>query len=245
MRRGWRSGAPARAASRHDRTFPAERTELTDTRIPEGLRADVEILWNYHDLRHDLHPCDVGIGLGSHDLGVAIVAVDLFHQGMFPLIVFTGANAPTTVDRFPRGEAVHYREYTLERGVPADAVLVEPAATNTAENLTLTRELLAQHGVKPRSVVLMSRPYQQRRAFATCMQVWPEVEVLCASRPLSLDDYVASIGDVRRVIDMLVGDTQRIEEYARRGYAIPQDVPADVRSAFDRLVSAGFTSRLL
>ncbi len=218
---------------------------MTETTIRESLRSDVETLWNYHDMQHELHPCDVGIGLGSHDLGVAVVVVELFHRGMFPRIVFTGANAPTTIDRFPRGEAVHYREYALDHGVPAEAVLIETQATNTAENLTLTRDVLAKHGVEPRSVVLMSRPYQQRRAFATCKKVWPEVEVLCASRPLSLEDYVVSIGDVKRVIDMLVGDTQRIEEYARRGYAIPQEVPADVRAAYDRLVDAGFTSRLL
>jgi uncharacterized SAM-binding protein YcdF (DUF218 family) len=218
---------------------------LAETTIWKSLRADVETLWNYHDMRHELHPCDVGIGLGSHDLGVAVIAVDLFHQGMFPRIVFTGANAPTTVDRFPRGEAVHYREYAVEHGVPAEAVLIESRATNTAENLTFTRAVLAGHGIKPRSVLLMSRPYQQRRAFATCRKVWPEVEVLCASRPLALDDYVVSIGDVNRVIDMLVGDTQRIEEYARRGYAISQEMPAEVRAAYDRLVEAGFTSRLV
>ena len=222
-----------------------ERTDLTETTIREDLRADVETLWKYHDMRHEPRPCDVGVGLGSHDLGVAVVAVDLFHRGMFPLIVFSGANTPTTVDRFPRGEAVHYREYALDHGVPADAVLIEPEAANTAENLTLTRDVLAEHGVKPRSVLLMSRPYQQRRAFVTCKKVWPEVDVLCFSRPLLLDDYVASIGDVKRVIDMLVGDTQRIEEYASRGFAIPQEVPPNVRAAYDRLVAAGFTSRLL
>jgi uncharacterized SAM-binding protein YcdF (DUF218 family) len=224
--------------------FGGTERRLTET-IPEALRADVETLWGYHDLRHEPRPCDVGIGLGSHDLGVAVVAVDLFYQGMFPLVVFTGANAPTTLDRFPRGEAVHYREYALDHGVPADAVVIETKARNTAENLTLARDLLAEHDVTPRSVLLMSRPYQQRRAFATCKKVWPDVDVLCASRPLSLDDYVVSIGDAKRVIDMLVGDTQRIEEYARRGYAIPQDVPAEVRAAYSRLVEAGFTSRLL
>jgi len=144
---------------------------------------------------------------------------------MFPRIVFSGANAPTTIDHFPRGEAVHYREYAVAHGVPAEAVLIETQATNTAENITYTREKLAARGVKPRSVLLMSRPYQQRRPFATCRKLWPEVEVVCASRPLSLDDYVVSIGDVKRVIDMLLGDTQRIEEYAKRGFAIPQEVP--------------------
>jgi uncharacterized SAM-binding protein YcdF (DUF218 family) len=218
---------------------------LIETTVPAGLRADVETLWNYHDMRHEPRPCDVGIGLGSHDLGVAIVAVDLFHRGMFPRMVFTGANAPTTMDRFPRGEAVHYREYAIEHGVPADSVLVETRAVNTAENLTFAREILASQGIEPRSVLLMSRPYQQRRAFATCRKVWPEVAVLCASRPLPLDDYVASIGDVKRVIDMLVGDTQRIEEYAKRGFAIPQEIPPEVQAAYSRLVGAGFTSRLL
>jgi uncharacterized SAM-binding protein YcdF (DUF218 family) len=213
--------------------------------IPEAYRADVELLWAYHDMQHEVRPCDVGIGMGSHDLGVAIVATDLFKRGIFPLIVFTGANAPTTIERFPRGEAVHYREYAVENGVPESAVLIEPKATNTAENLTFSRSVLADHGVIPRSVMLMSRPYQQRRAYATCRKIWPEVEVTCTSLPLSLDAYVTSIGDVKKVIDMLVGDTQRIDEYAVRGHAIAQEMPDEVRSAYGRLVEAGFTSRLL
>lgn len=129
--------------------------------------------------------------------------------------------------------------------MPAESVLIETKATNTAENLMLTRELLAEHGIVARSVILMSRPYQQRRAFATCKKAWPEVEVLCTSRPLSLDDYFASIGDVKGVIDMLVGDTQRIEVYAERGFAIPQEVPSNVRASYARLVDAGYTSRLV
>ncbi|MFI9846740.1 YdcF family protein [Nonomuraea sp. NPDC051941] len=194
---------------------------------------------------HQLRPVDVGVGLGSHDLSVATYAAQLWRQAIFPLIVFTGANAPTTVARFPRGEAVHYQEHARSLGVPDDAILVEPAATNTAENLTLTRELLAQRGITPRSIMLISRPYQQRRAYATCRKIWPEVEVICGSLPLALDDYVASIGDVGRVANMLVGDTQRIELYAERGFAIPQPMPDDVREAYLRLVDRGYTARLV
>ncbi|MBO4271273.1 YdcF family protein [Microbispora triticiradicis] len=213
--------------------------------VPDALRADVETLWDYHNMHHVVRPSDVGIGLGSHDLGVATCAADLYQQGMFPVIVFTGANAPTTVSRFPRGEAVHYKEHAIELGVPEDAILVEPRAANTGENFTYTRNLLKQHGVAVRSAVVISRPYQQRRAYATCKKLWPELEVTCASLPLSLDDYVTSIGDVDRVINMLVGDTQRIIEYARRGFAIEQPYPDEVAAAFQRLVAAGFTSRLV
>jgi uncharacterized SAM-binding protein YcdF (DUF218 family) len=213
--------------------------------LADDLRADVRTLWEYHDLGQEPRPCDVGIGLGSHDLGVAVHAADLYHGGMFPLLLFTGANAPTTVERFPRGEAVHYREHAVSCGVPAEAILVETVATNTGENLTRSRQVLNEAGIRPTSVLLVSRPYQQRRAYATCRKVWPEVDVVCGSRPSTLDDYLTDIGDVRRVISMLVGDTQRITEYARRGFAVEQPVPDAVHQAYQRLVAAGYTDRLI
>lgn len=218
---------------------------VAEATLPAAYRADVEALWDYHHMHHAVRPCDVGIGLGSHDLGVATFAAELYHRGMFPNIVFTGANAPTTVQRFPRGEAVHYREHALELGVPDKAILVEPRATNTGQNIEFTRGLLASHGVKVGSAILISRPYQQRRAYSTAKKLWPELEIICASRPLPLDDYIESIGDVNRVINMLVGDTQRIMEYPKRGFAISQDMPDDIEAAFHRLVEAGFTSRLI
>lgn len=213
--------------------------------IPADLQADVEALWDYHDMHHELRPTDVGIGLGSHDLGVATYTAELFKAGQFPRIVFTGANAPTTVKRFPRGEAVHYREHALELGVPDAAILVEPEATNTGANIELTRKLLADNGVTVDSVTLISRPYQQRRAYATCRKLWPEVEAICSAQRLPLAEYVAGIGDADRVINMLVGDTQRITVHADAGFAIHQEIPEPIQAAYQRLVDAGYTARLI
>lgn len=218
---------------------------MSTATLPLGVRDDVAILWAYHQMGHEVRPVDVGVGLGSHDLSVAEYAAELWHAGVFPLIVFTGANAPTTKARFPRGEAVHYREHALQLGVPDDAILIETEATDTASNLTLTKDLLASHDITPRSVMLISRPYQQRRAYATCRKVWPEVDVICGSIQLELDDYVASIGDAERVINMIVGDTQRIDLYAECGFAIPQLMPTEVRQAYERLVRRGYTRRLV
>jgi uncharacterized SAM-binding protein YcdF (DUF218 family) len=204
----------------------------------------VRTLWDYHDLRHTPRRSEVAIGLGSHDLGVATRAADLYLTGLVPLIVFTGANAPTTTGVFPRGEAVHYREHALTRGVPDDAILIEPTARNTGENITRTRELLHQQGVVVRSAILVSRPYQQRRAWATCRQLWPEIDIRCTSLPQTLDDYLGTAADADFVVNMLVGDTQRIDTYAERGFAIPQPMPDAVRHAFRVLREAGYTRRL-
>ncbi|MEV0293143.1 YdcF family protein [Nocardia sp. NPDC050710] len=219
---------------------------MPSTSFPDNLRADIEILWHYNQMHHEVRPVDVGIGLGGHDIGVATYAADLYHRGIFPLIVFSGANAPTTIGRFPRGEAVHYREHALDSGVPDSAILIESNATNTGENIDYSRALLESLGYESiSSVMLISRPYQERRSYAICRKRWPEVDVICTSLPLPLDDYVREIGDAVLMINMLVGDTQRIRVYADRGWAIEQHIPDTVRAAYTRLVDAGFTGRLL
>lgn len=211
----------------------------------EQIMADAQTLWDYHQLGHELRPTDIAIGLGSHDIGVAEHTADLYHQGLFPLIVFTGANAPTTVDVFPRGEAVHFTERAIELGVPPEAILQETEATNTGENVTLTHELLTSHDIEPVTATMISRPYQQRRAYATGRKLWPGIEVVCSSRPQTLNAYLQAIGNTDRVLNMLVGDTQRIWLYADAGFAIPQPMNEATKEAYERLVGAHYTQRLI
>ncbi|MFI7030840.1 YdcF family protein [Microbispora rosea] len=77
------------------------------------------------------------------------------------LVLGQAPTPPPAVSRFPRGEAVHYKEHATKLGVPGDAILVEPRVTSTGENVTNTRALLEQRGVAVASAVLVSRPYQQ------------------------------------------------------------------------------------
>ncbi|WP_329616682.1 YdcF family protein [Streptomyces brevispora] len=207
--------------------------------------ADTRRLWDYHQMGHTVRPCSVAIGLGSHDLGVADAAVALYKRGMAPLLVFTGATSPTTRERMPRGEAVHYRERAIELGVPSSAVLVEPRARNTGENIRFSKALLEEVGAEVSSVLLISKPYEERRAYATACKAWPGVEIVSASTSMTLNEYVDSIQDARLVIDMLVGALQRLLIYPEQGFMTEQPVPDDVLEAYERLCREGFTSRLL
>ncbi|SMF56856.1 YdcF family protein [Streptomyces sp. Amel2xC10] len=213
--------------------------------ITEDQWRQAELIWNYHQMRHELRPVDVAIGLGSHDLGVAAHSAALYRSGLFPTLVFTGGNSPTTAMVFPRGEAVHFREHAIALGVPAETILLEPDATNTGQNITLAREVLSATGIHPTTLLLISKPYMERRSFATARKLWPDVEFLCASEPLEFDDYLKSIGDEKLVVDMLVGDLQRVIEYPKLGFAIEQEVPEDVHAAYESLIRVGFTSRLI
>lgn len=133
----------------------------------------------------------------------------------------------------------------MELGVPASAILVEPKARNTGENINFARDLLAERGVEVSSVLLVSKPYEERRAYATARRLWPGVEIVSASAPMTLSEYVDSMKDPRLVLDMLVGAQQRLLIYPEQGFMIRQEVPDSVAAAYERLCSEGFTSRLV
>ncbi|GLF99446.1 YdcF family protein [Streptomyces yaizuensis] len=213
--------------------------------ITDAQWNDANLIWQYHRMGHEVRPCSAAIGLGSHDLGVAKAAAALYRTGLFPVIVFSGGNSPTTASRFPRGEAVHYREHALDLGMPDGAILLETGARNTGQNITHSREVLGAAGVVVDSLLLISKPYMERRSYATCRKLWPDVDVICASEPLAFDDYLKSIGDEKLVVDMLVGDLQRVIEYPGLGFAVRQDVPGDVQDAYERLLRSGFDNRLI
>jgi uncharacterized SAM-binding protein YcdF (DUF218 family) len=107
------------------------------------------------------------------------------------------------------------------------------------------RELLQEAAVDVSSVLLISKPYEERRAYATARKLWPEVDIVSASSPMTLDEYADSIGDARLVSDMLAGALQRLLVCPEQGLMIRQHVPDDVIAAYERLRRHGFTSRLL
>lgn len=207
--------------------------------------ADAELIWDYHQLHHELVPCSAALVLGGNDIGVASFAAELYHRGLFPVLVISGGKAPGTETLFPRGEAEHFREVVLQDGVPAEAILLEPKARNTGENFLFSREVFAAAEIRPSSLLLIAMPYMERRAYATCRQQWPEVDPRCASAPIALREYVKTIGAAAEVVDMMIGDLERVLRYPDLGFAIAQDVPDPVLEAYVRLVDRGFTRRML
>ncbi|MBA4184567.1 MAG: YdcF family protein, partial [Acidobacteria bacterium] len=47
------------------------------------------------------------------------------------------------------------------------------------------------------------------------------------------------------VINIMVGDLQRIKLYAEKGFQIHQEIPPDVWLAYQELVKSGYNERLI
>ena len=210
-----------------------------------GIDDWARIVWDYHRLGHALEKADCIIVLGSHDTRVAERGAEVFLGGWAPLLVCSGHLGTLTRAMWTRSEAEVFADIAVSLGVPRDRVLVEDRSTNTGENVDFSRQLLAEKGIRPAKAIAVQKPYMERRTFATFRQRWPEIEVVVTSPQIAFDGYPT--GDIRKddVIHVMVGDLQRLVVYGRKGWSVPQDVPAEVQEAYERLVAAGYTRRLL
>jgi hypothetical protein len=206
------------------------------------------ILWDYCLVPQEPAPADVIAALGTNDLRVVEHAADLYRRGFGPLLVCKGGVAhedDLLATSWAKTEAEMFADVAVRCGVPCDRILLEKRATNTAENLVFTRELLEAAGIQPRSVVFAVKPFMQRRVWAALPLRWPGLAATLSSPLLSSDDYFTAELPAEKVINILLGDVQRLWVYGRRGWSVPQPVPAEVKAAFDRLVGLGFTRHLI
>lgn len=217
--------------------------------MDERLRELAERVWRYHHMDHELQKSDIILVLCSHDTTVAERGAQLFLDGWAPLLAFTGGLGAITKRLWSDPEADRFASIAIQMGVPEDRILVENRSTNTGENVAFTRDLLRSRGLDPASFILVQKPYMERRTFATFSQVWPGKSMRVTSPQISMDDYLSRYSheslSADDVISIMVGDLQRIREYPKRGFQIPQEIPDDVWQAYGELVKAGFDRHLL
>ena len=208
-----------------------------------------EVIWNYHQLNHQLERADAILVLCSHDLRVAERGAELFLDGWAPLLIFSGGLGAITRELWDQPEADQFADIAFQLGVPSEKILLENKSTNTGENILFTKRLLAQEQIEPRKFILVQKPYMERRSFATFRQVWPEKKVIVTSPRVSFDEYLAGyvIGALSadEVVSIMVGDLQRIKIYPDRGFQIYQEIPDAVWAAYEELVTAGYTKHLI
>lgn len=202
-------------------------------------------IWDYHRLNQQLKRSDIILTLGSNDLRVAEYAANLYLQSWAPRLMFSGNAGALTRERFAGPEAEIFAEIALQKGVPPEAILIEPESTNSGENVIFSRRLLEQRGFDPESFILVQKPYMERRAYATFMKFWPGKSLIVTSPPIPFEEYPTDELPIDLVINIMVGDLQRISIYPQKGFQIEQEIPDDVWQAFETLVAQGYNRHLL
>lgn len=212
--------------------------------VNDEVIALAQVLWDYHHMQHVPEQADCIFVLGSHDRRVANRGAELYLQGWAPMLIFSGGLGNLTKDIWTETEADQFAAIAMDMGVPASAILVENESTNTGENILFTQELLQERGLDPQTFIVVQKPYMERRSYATFKKHWPDKKLLVTSPQISFQDYPTEDISFERVINVMVGDLQRIKIYPSRGFQIYQEIPDPVWNAYERLVELGFDKHL-
>jgi hypothetical protein len=204
-----------------------------------------KILWNYNYLNQKLKKADCIIALGNSDIRTVQTAASLMNRSYSELLVTTGGFGRLTEDVFTKPEAQLFADEAIRYGVPPQKILIEDASTNTFDNFRFTKKLLKDKALNPRSILVVTKPYMERRAQMTAHAVWPEVTVVVTSPPLDFDNYINESIPMDLLINMLVGDTQRLMIFSDSGHIPKQEFPDKVTDAYNELIKLDYTKQII
>jgi uncharacterized SAM-binding protein YcdF (DUF218 family) len=211
------------------------------------IDTDARIIWDYLQLHQTPKKSDAIFVFCSMDTRVAERAAELFNQGMADTMLISGGLGKLSKNVFDTSEAEVFSDIVKNLGVPADRIITEGKATNTGENILFTFRLLQEKNIMFNSFILVQKPYMERRTYAAFMKQWPRSQVnICVTSPqISYGDYFNAMCPRELVLNVMVGDLQRIKVFPKLGFQIEQDIPTKVWGAYKALVAQGYDKHLL
>ena len=209
-------------------------------RTMDEILRDAEILFVFlADTEDQTEDADVVLAMGGSDLSVADTAAGAFCERRARWLICTGGFGKDTAGVLPYPESVMYAKRCMEAGVPEERILIEDRSTNSGENFRYGKALLEERGVSPSTGVIASKPYMAKRALATAAKQWPEVRWSVACQRIGFMEYLAQKDDAETVLNLMVGDLQRLRVYAGK-FQEPVPVPDSIWSVYERLVMDGY-----
>jgi len=182
----------------------------------------------------------VPVDFSDTSKNAAEYAAQLYFDSWAPLLLFTGKSGQLTSLIWEKSEAEMFADVALKMGVPSEKIMIEDRSNNTGENITLSRDLLLEQGVSPGSFIVVTKPYMERRAFATFKKVWPEPTFTVTSPPIPWSTYPNETMGWDLAIRRIVATVKSVREYPDRGFQIFQEIPGDVWKAYEELVELGY-----
>lgn len=219
--------------------------------ITTAVLEQVRTLWDYHRIDDKVQKADLIFCLGSLDIRSAQRAAELYLENLSETVMFSGGIAHVNDllrTTWSQPEAVVFANEAMRLGVPQENILLEPEAANTGENITKGFEVLRRAGKEAKSMILVQKPYMVRRTFATFKKQWPgeDVKIMVTSPKISFEKYFdVDDAEKQKIINIMVGDLDRIKQYPEKGFQIYQEIPEYVTKAFEFLVNEGYTSHLI
>lgn len=203
----------------------------------------IQVLWNYMKMNHEIRNADCIIGLGTMDINVANVASELYLKGYANKLIFSGGLGKITRKLWNETEAEKFAKIAIQRGVPSNNIYLEKESTNTGDNFRFSKKLIENLDLDIKSCIIVCKPYDEKRAYATFKKIMPEYDGIVYSENISCEEYYQKYGN--EWVHVLVGDIQRMKLFYEKGWQIKMDIPQNVWKAYETLVRKGYNKFVL
>ena len=208
----------------------------------------LQVIWDYLCLKQEPRKADCIVGFGNFNTDIARRAAQLYLDGYAPKILFTGGLGRNTEGLLPEPEAVRFAKVAVGCGVSEEDILIEDKSTNTKENIDFTKALLEEAGIPMNHILGVHQPFMERRIKAAMGVYWPELDFSVTSPQVTIPEYLARAKEQgiseNASVSVIVGDFQRMDLYAKKGYQLPQEIPEEAWEAFRELVAMGYDRQL-
>jgi uncharacterized SAM-binding protein YcdF (DUF218 family) len=118
-------------------------------------------------VRTSVAPADVIVVLGGDGPPRAKHAAAVFHAGLAPRLLISGA-----------GDCDYIRRLMIDTGVPSEAIARECSSRSTVENAAFSAPILVAVGA--RSALLVTSSFHTRRALASFQKAMPQINWMSA-----------------------------------------------------------------
>ena len=179
---------------------------------------------HYLLVRTEIVPADLCFVFGTRHgvLEFADETARLWHEQYFPHVLISGGATLGEV----RSEASVIRGLLIERGVDAEAILVEERATNTGENvefsLPIIDEAIGLSNVE--SVIAVGKFRTSRRYLMTLQRHWPEVQKMLV--PVHYHDVEPDCWmEHPELCKAVIAEWERLVPYFQKGFLAEVDLP--------------------
>lgn len=206
---------------------------MSDTPAPIlGIdAAHASALWSFLAPQQPPEAVDAIFVFGGVSLRVPEQAADLYDAHHASTVLVSGGAGSRTHLHFDEPEADVFVQVLHDHGVPPGDIVIEPAASNTGQNVEFGMAKLLERVPEVSSLLLVATPFIMRRCIATFERQYPHIRTIPCPPPGSYKEFVDR--PYPEFIDRLVAEVDRLDAYAKSGFIAPVDVPVAVREACD------------
>ena len=124
--------------------------------------------------------------------------ISLYEQGLVTHLIFTGGVG----NRDTQSEAAVGKQYAIEQGVPAEAILIEQTSTSTIENLQNAQQVASENNLQ--TFLLVSTPFHMKRA----VQIATDLEMEAYTAPTRTIQWISPLTKGRSLIQETISYTR-------------------------------------